>query len=121
MTGVQTCALPILSLTTAVTSIIEPEIIYTPDPELLPGEEQVLEKGARGYRAKAARLVSKGGQVVSREELPNSYYRPLNREVLQGEDVETIGTPGVEESGIPDVEMGIDAEEADEAAELQLS
>ena len=110
-----------ISLTTAVTSIIEPEIIYTPDPELLPGEEQVLEKGARGYRAKAARLVSKGGQVVSREELPNSYYRPLNREVLQGEDVETIGTPGVEESGIPDVEMGIDAEEADEAAELQLS
>lgn len=66
-----------------VTEVIEPKRIEQSDPNLEVGKRVVKQKGIRGCRARAERLIYDGEKVV-REELPPSFYHPLDEIVAVG-------------------------------------
>jgi vancomycin resistance protein YoaR len=76
-----------ISLASAVIEVFEPEELRVVDPELLAGVEEVTEKGARGYKVTTKRMVAEGGVAVTTEQLPSSYYRPINRVITVGEQM----------------------------------
>ncbi|MGQ9512303.1 VanW family protein [Thermodesulfitimonas sp.] len=69
-----------------ITEVIEPKRIEQSDPNLEAGRRVVKQKGIRGCRAQAERLIYTGEKVV-REELPPSFYHPLDEIVAGGTKV----------------------------------
>ncbi|MCL2766893.1 MAG: G5 domain-containing protein, partial [Peptococcaceae bacterium] len=67
-----------------VTQTIPPQVVYENNPSMPKGEEQVLERGANGYRVAAERLFLKNGVVELREALHSSSYNPQKRVVSVG-------------------------------------
>ncbi len=67
------------------TGSITPEAtIYKDDPSLPEGTEKVDVQSRTGYTASAYRVFYKNGAEVRRENLPNSYYRPIQGVILRG-------------------------------------
>lgn len=96
-----------------VTKILEPKVIRYEDPNLEAGKTVVKQKGIRGCRARAERLIWHGDKVV-KEELPSSLYHPLDEIVAVGTKVipavvspqEQIAAP----DGLPGQGAGISAQ-----------
>lgn len=74
---------PRVELASRVVEVIEPRVIYEKDPNLATGEQVVKQQGARGYRVVATRTVWVDGNKVT-EQLPASYYQPVNRIIAVG-------------------------------------
>ncbi len=74
---------PRVELASWVTEVIEPEVIFTEDPNLAAGEQVVKQEGTKGYKAAAVRYVWENGEKRT-EKLPASYYHPVNRIVAVG-------------------------------------
>ncbi|MQL52150.1 vanomycin resistance protein VanB [Desulfofundulus thermobenzoicus] len=72
-----------VEIRTRVTEVREPKVVRQPDPDLKRGEEVVKQKGARGYRVEAQRVVREKG-VVHTENLPVSIYEPVDQIVAVG-------------------------------------
>lgn len=67
-----------------ITEVLEPEVVRSADPNLEAGKTVVKQKGIRGYRAAAERLVWEGEDLVRREKLPPSLYHPVDEVVAVG-------------------------------------
>mgnify|MGYP000191618583 CR=1 FL=1 len=79
-----------------VTEVMAPKRIEQKDPNLELGRRIIKQKGVRGCRAKAERLIWYQGKVV-REELPPSFYHPLDEIVAVGTKVvPAVVAPGKE-------------------------
>lgn len=53
---------------------IEPEHILKADPDLLPGEEVLMEPGYKGFKAHTERIIKENGDIIKTETLPDSNY-----------------------------------------------
>jgi vancomycin resistance protein YoaR len=69
--------------TSAATNFRAPPTRYEDDPTLPKGEEVVEESGASGFDVTVSRTVTKGGEVVRRDQFV-SVYRPWTRVVRRG-------------------------------------
>jgi PAS domain S-box-containing protein len=98
-----------IQLKSWVTETIEPKVVYKVDPTLQPEESKVVQKGARGYKAKAQRIVFVNGKEVEQEALPNSYYMPVEQIIAVQSDSQIPGHEPVEVS--PDEPTGESAGE----------
>jgi vancomycin resistance protein YoaR len=74
---------PRVELASRVIEVIEPKVIYEKDPNLATGEQVVKQKGAKGYKVATTRTVWVNGAKVT-EQLPVSYYQPVNRIIAVG-------------------------------------
>ena len=70
-----------VEIVNTVTSVIEPEIAITENPELPAGYKKVLSTGAKGYRVASKRIVRSKGEIVKEEKLTGSVYRATDTEV----------------------------------------
>lgn len=82
-----------------ITEVLEPEVVRSEDPNLEAGKTVVKQKGIRGCRAAAERLVWDGGELVLKEKLPPSFYHPV-------EEIVAVGTKVVPTIVAPDVPPG---------------
>ncbi|MEX2244254.1 MAG: VanW family protein [Fimbriimonadaceae bacterium] len=64
-----------VKLVPVVTSTWEHPMTVIEDPTLKLGQEKIIEKGGKGYRATTTKVVYKDGKEVSRELLFKSYYK----------------------------------------------
>jgi vancomycin resistance protein YoaR len=64
-----------IKLIPVVTSSWEYPMTVIEDPTLKLGQEKIIEKGGKGYRATTTKVVYKDGKEVSRELLFKSYYK----------------------------------------------
>ncbi|MCL6561291.1 MAG: VanW family protein [Firmicutes bacterium] len=69
-----------------VTEVFKPKTIRREDPNLEVGKVVVKQKGVRGCYARAERLFKDGERIVS-EELPPSFYHPLDEIIAVGTKV----------------------------------
>jgi vancomycin resistance protein YoaR len=69
--------------TSAATNFRAPPTRFEDDPKLPKGEEVVEESGASGFDVTVSRVVTKGGEVVRRDQFV-SVYRPWTRVVRRG-------------------------------------
>jgi vancomycin resistance protein YoaR len=69
--------------TSAATNFRAPPTRYEDDPTLPKGEEVVEESGASGFDVTVSRTVTKGGEVVRKDQFV-SVYRPWTRVVRRG-------------------------------------
>jgi vancomycin resistance protein YoaR len=69
--------------TSAATNFRAPPTRYEDDPKLPKGEEVVEESGASGFDVTVSRTVTKGGEVVRKDQFV-SVYRPWTRVVRRG-------------------------------------
>ncbi|AGL02079.1 VanW family protein [Desulfoscipio gibsoniae] len=74
---------PRVEVASWVTETIKQQIIYEKDPNLATGEQVVKQKGNNGFKVNTVRYVWKNGEKVT-EQLPVSYYHPVNRIVAVG-------------------------------------
>lgn len=72
-----------VEIRTQVVEVLEPKIIHQVDPNLTRGEQVVKQKGSRGYRVTAQRVVREGDRVYV-ENLPASFYEPVDQVVVIG-------------------------------------
>jgi hypothetical protein len=86
-----------IQLKSWVTETIEPKVVYKVDPTLQPEESKELQKGARGYKAKAQRIVFVNGKEVGQEALPSSYYLPVEQIIAVQSDAQIPSNEPVEE------------------------
>lgn len=70
-----------VELTSTVLNYIEPTEKRILDTTLAPGTEKVIEKGSRGYKSEAYKIVKQNGAVISKEKLSTDTYRATVREV----------------------------------------
>lgn len=70
-----------VELTSNVLNYIEPTVEKTLNTNLTPGTEKVIEKGSRGYKSEAYRIVKQNGEVVKKEKLSTDTYRATKKEV----------------------------------------
>lgn len=68
----------VVQLKSWVINTVEPETVYQVDPEVTPGTQKVVQKGAPGFAAAAERVVLVNGRETKREPLPGSKYRPMD-------------------------------------------
>ncbi len=78
---------------------IEPTVVYETDPNLPKGEEIIKQQGASGYKSAAERVVSLNGVVMHKEELPSSYYSPVNKIIAVGTMTQNL--PQIAPSTLP--------------------
>lgn len=69
-----------------VTEVIKPKRIEQKDPNLEAGKRVIKQRGICGCRARAERWIWEG-KKVKKEELPPSFYQPLNEIVAVGTKV----------------------------------
>ncbi|MEW6192074.1 MAG: VanW family protein [Bacillota bacterium] len=85
-----------------ITEVLEPEVVRSEDPNLEAGKTVVKQKGIRGCRAAAERLVWEGEDLVLKEKLPPSLYHPVDEVVAVGTKVvPTIVAPDVPPGKLP--------------------
>ncbi|WP_051276611.1 VanW family protein [Desulfovirgula thermocuniculi] len=72
-----------VEIRTQVVEVLEPKIVQQVDPNLTRGEQVVKQKGSRGYRVTAQRVVREGDRVYM-ENLPDSFYEPVDQVVVIG-------------------------------------
>jgi vancomycin resistance protein YoaR len=85
------------------TGSITPEAtIYKDDPSLPKGTEKVDVQSRTGYTASAYRVFYKNGAEVRRENLPNSYYRPIQGVILRGTKETAPPAESQPESSVPE-------------------
>ncbi|ACX52536.1 VanW family protein [Ammonifex degensii KC4] len=72
-----------VEIRTWVTEEIPFKVVRKEDPDLEKGKEIVKQKGQKGYRVSAERIVWEGGKA-RREVLPSSYYKPVDEIVVVG-------------------------------------
>lgn len=88
-----------VTISSWVTRVIEPQVIYETDDSLPKGDEVVKREGARGYIAVAERVVRNNGVIEKREMLPASDYNAVNKIIAVGTAVQDVpqiapSTPG---------------------------
>lgn len=76
--------------------------VYKYDPTLPKGKQVVSQRGENGYRVNSVLLVYQGGRLISKKNLPSSYYKPLDKIIL-------VGTAGVPNSAKPVANKGVPA------------
>jgi vancomycin resistance protein YoaR len=77
-----------VKLVPVVTESWSHDTVYMDDPNLAPGQEVVVEKGGKGYRAVTTKVVLRDGEEVSRETLCRSYYKGAPKIIARGKKVE---------------------------------
>ncbi len=90
-----------VTIRTRVVETIPFREIYQQDPALMEGETRVIRKGIPGMRVTAERLVLDKG-AASVENLPTSFYRPVDEIILAGPGSEPAG------GGLPQEGAGTD-------------
>ena len=95
--GVKDAGLEV-KLEPVVTSSWSHEPVYVEDPALKPGEQKVIEKGGKGYRAVTTKVVLRDGKEVSREVLCRSHYKGGPKIIARGPVVPAVVQP----DGFPD-------------------
>ncbi|RDV81762.1 VanW family protein [Ammonifex thiophilus] len=72
-----------VEIRTWVTEEIPFKVVREEDPDLEKGKEIVKQKGQKGYRVSAERIIWEGGKA-RREALPSSHYKPVDEIVVVG-------------------------------------
>lgn len=72
-----------VEIRTQVVEVLEPKVIQQVDPNLTRGEKIIKQKGSRGYRVTAQRVVWRNNQAYV-EKLPDSFYDPVDQIVVIG-------------------------------------
>lgn len=78
-----------VNIRTWTSQVIEPKVEKQPDHNLKKGEEIAKQKGSRGFRIAAERIIIENG-VTKREELPGSFYQPVKRIIAVGTKEEEV-------------------------------
>ncbi len=93
-----------VKLVPVVTETWTHDPLYVEDPLLKPGEEKVVEKGGKGFRAVTTKIVLRDGVEVSRETLFKSHYKggpkiiarpPSEKPVTPPETIPPVIDPGL--------------------------
>uniref|UniRef100_A0A7C2IDP5 Vanomycin resistance protein VanB n=1 Tax=Ammonifex degensii TaxID=42838 RepID=A0A7C2IDP5_9THEO len=86
-----------------VTEFLEPKVVRCQDPNLEAGKTVVKQKGIRGCRALAERLVWEGNKLLFKEKLPPSFYHPVDEIIAVGTKVvPTIVAPETPPPEVPE-------------------
>lgn len=94
-----------VKLVPVVTEAWTHEPVYVDDPALKPGEEKVVEKGGKGFRAVTTKIVLRDGKEVSRTTLCKSYYKGGPKIIHRGPKAEP--EPKKDEFAIPPINPGL--------------
>lgn len=65
-----------VEITNDVYQVMQPDMSYVNDPNLIEGKTEVDKEGSTGYKVKVYKKVYSDGKVISQELIANDYYKP---------------------------------------------
>lgn len=67
-----------------IEKVLEQEVVYQKDENLLKGQEVIKQEGNKGYIAHTERVIIENGQILRKDKLPASRYNPVDKIIAVG-------------------------------------